>query len=223
MKMRKNFTKELNQSTGIKERQHLKHRTGIIKEYIEDRNKEIRGIKVKKIAEQIRSNIKNGAKIRRTITSEEQQAEITVTEFMKEQIKEKRETIIESMVEKEINKMKRNRPGWPGWKAEWIKEGGEEMAKSLVVLFNRIEEEGEISKLWQLTTIKSVRKKGNQGKLSESQRGLFMVNVVSKVYRRVKKTQNKKIQKNMNQMQCAGRMRKSTMDNNECHHREKKN
>ena len=35
---------------------------------------------------------------------------------------------------------------WLGWKAEWIKEGEKEMAKSLAVLFNRIEEEGEISK-----------------------------------------------------------------------------
>ena len=118
------------------------------------------------------------------------------------------------MVKKEINKMKRKKAGDRlGWKAEWIKEGGKEMAKSLAVLFNRIEEEGEISKLWQLTTIKSVRKKGNQDKLSESQRGLFMVNVVSKVYERVKKTQNEKIHKNINQIQCTGRTQRSTMDN----------
>ena len=56
------------------------------------------------------------------------------------------------------------------------------MAKRLAVLLNRIEEEGGMPKQWQLTTTKSVRKKGNQGKLSESQRGLFMVHVVSKVY-----------------------------------------
>ena len=56
------------------------------------------------------------------------------------------------------------------------------MAKRLPVLFNRIEEEGEIPKQLQLTTIKLVRKKENQDKLSESQRGLFMVNVVSKFY-----------------------------------------
>ena len=43
------------------------------------------------------------------------------------------------------------------------------MAKPLAVLFNRIEEEGEIPKQLQLTTIKLVRKKGNQEKLSESQ------------------------------------------------------
>ena len=71
------------------------------------------------------------------------------------------------------------------------------MAKIPAVLFNRIEEEGEIPKQWQLTTIKSVRKKGNQDKLSESQRGLFMVNIVSKVYQRVKKTQNEKLHKNI--------------------------
>ena len=63
MKMRKSLGKELNQSTNIEERQHLKDRIRMIKEHIVDRNKEIRGIKVKKSAEQIRSNIDNGVKI----------------------------------------------------------------------------------------------------------------------------------------------------------------
>ena len=58
------------------------------------------------------------------------------------------------------------------------------MAKGLAVLLNRIEE-GEIPKQWHLTTIKSLRKKGNQGILSESQRRLFKMNVVSKVYERI--------------------------------------
>ena len=87
------------------------------------------------------------------------------------------------------------------------------MAKPLAVLFNRIEEDGEIRKQLQLTTIKLVREKGNQDKLSESQRGLFMVNVVSKFYERVKKTQNEKIHKNMNQIQCTGRTQRLTIDN----------
>ena len=59
MKMRKNLRKELNQSRDIKERQHLKDRIRIIKEHKVDRNKESRGKKVNKIAEQIRSNITN--------------------------------------------------------------------------------------------------------------------------------------------------------------------
>ena len=63
MKMRKNLRKELSQSTDTKKRQHLKDRIRTIKEHIVDRNKEIRGIKVKKIAEQVRLNISNVAKI----------------------------------------------------------------------------------------------------------------------------------------------------------------
>ena len=41
-----------------------------------------------------------------------------------------------------------------GWKAEWIKEGGEEMVKSLYILFNRIKTESQITKKWKLTTVR---------------------------------------------------------------------
>ena len=43
-----------------------------------------------------------------------------------------------------------------GWKAEWIKEGGEEIIKSLCILFNRIKTENQIPILEQLTTVKSI-------------------------------------------------------------------
>ena len=56
------WRKDFNQLTGIKEVQHLKDKIRIIKEHIVDRNKEIRGIKVKKIAEQVRSNVNNRTK-----------------------------------------------------------------------------------------------------------------------------------------------------------------
>lgn len=55
------------------------------------------------------------------------------------------------------------------------------MVKIQSVLFNWIEEEDAVPKQCELTT-KSVRKKGNQEKLRENQRGLFMGNVISKVY-----------------------------------------
>ena len=94
-----------------------------------------------------------------------------------------------------------------------LKKGGKEIAKCLAVLFNKIEE-GEIPKQWQLKKVrKSVRKKENQRKLSESQRGLFMVNVVSKDYEKVKNTQKEKVHKNMKQMQCVSRIERSIMDN----------
>ena len=82
-------------------------------------------------------------KTKQAITSEEQQAKIKVekqfTEIMKEEINKKRERITENMVKKKINKMKRKKAR-DCWKAECIKqggEGGEEMAESLAVLFNR--------------------------------------------------------------------------------------
>ena len=53
----------MNQPRDVKERQHLKDRIRIIKEHIIGRNIEIRGIKVKKIEEQIRSNINNETKV----------------------------------------------------------------------------------------------------------------------------------------------------------------
>ena len=35
-----------------------------------------------------------------------------------------------------------------GWKAEWIKEGGEAMVKILYILLNRIKIENQITKQW---------------------------------------------------------------------------
>ena len=68
------------------------------------------------------------------ITSEEKQAEIKVgkqfTEIMKEKINEKRETVTENMVEKEIKKMKRKKAGdLLGLRAEWIKLGNYKISK----------------------------------------------------------------------------------------------
>ena len=69
-----------------------------------------------------------------------------------------------------------------GWKAEWIKEGGKEMVKSLYILFNRIKTENKIPKLWQLTTVKSIHKGGVTENIQENQRQIFLVNTVSKIY-----------------------------------------
>ena len=66
---------------------------------------------------------------------------------------------------------------------------GKEMAKSPAVLFFIEYKNTEIPKQWQLTTIKSVRKKKNW-ELSDNHRGLFKLNVVSKITERAKKTQN---------------------------------
>ena len=103
-------------------------------------------------------------------------------EILNEETNERRKGITEIMVEKEIKKMKRKKTrDLLSWKAESIKDGVYKMVKIQSVLFNWIEEEDEVPKQFELTT-KSVRKKGNQEKLRENQRGLFMGNVISKVY-----------------------------------------
>ena len=91
------------------------------------------------------------------------------------------------MVKKAISTMKKRKAGDKvGWKAEWLIEGGDEMIKSLEILYNRIEQEKIISKEWQQVMIKSVDKKGSGEELSKNQRGLFLVNIVSKVYEKIK-------------------------------------
>ena len=49
------------------------------------------------------------------------------------------------MVKNALDKMKNKKAGdSSNWKAEWLKEAGKEMVKSMVTLYNRIEEEGKI-------------------------------------------------------------------------------
>ena len=69
-----------------------------------------------------------------------------------------------------------------GWKAEWINKGGEEMVKSLYILFNSIKTETQIPKQRQLTTAGSIQKDGVKESIQENQRGIFLVNIVSKIY-----------------------------------------
>ena len=87
------------------------------------------------------------------------------------------------MVKKAIAKLKNKITGDRlGWRAECLKERGEEIVKSLSILFNRIEREQRALIQWKQTTIKSLYKGGNKANISESQKGIFLVNITSKVY-----------------------------------------
>ena len=93
------------------------------------------------------------------------------------------ESITDQMVKKAIAKLKNKKASDRlGWRAEWLKEGGEEIVKSLSILFNRIEREQRTLMQWRQTTIKSIYKGGSKANISESQRGIFLVNIISKVY-----------------------------------------
>ena len=51
------------------------------------------------------------------------------------------------MIKKAIRRIKNKKAADRlGWKAGWIKEGGEEMVECLYILFNRMKTENQISK-----------------------------------------------------------------------------
>ena len=99
-----------------------------------------------------------------------------------------------------------------GWKAKWIKRR-EVMVNSLYILFNRIKTENQIPKQWQMTTVKSIHKGGFKENIQENQRGIFLMNAVSKIYESALKIQNENKNENMSQMQTAGRKQRSAVDN----------
>ena len=104
------------------------------------------------------------AETRQSETAEETQIDFKVEkEFQKitNRQEDKKERITEIIIRKAIRRMKNKKAADRlGWKAEWIKEGGEEMVKGLYILFNRIKTKNQIPNQWQLMTLKSMHKGG---------------------------------------------------------------
>ena len=83
-----------------------------------------------------------------TVTIAEERVKKEFESIMKQK-NDRREKIAFTMVKKAISTMKKRKAGDKvGWKAEWLIEGGDEMIKSLEILYNRIEQEKIISKEW---------------------------------------------------------------------------
>ena len=75
------------------------------------------------------------------------------------------------------------------WKNDVIKEGGNEMAESLVKIMNKVDQQKLIPQEWQIMEIKAIPKTGIQSQMG-NKRGLFLTNNVSKVYETVVKNRN---------------------------------
>ena len=118
------------------------------------------------------------------------------------------------MVKKAIAKLKNKKASDRlEWRAESLKEGEEEIVKSLSILFNRIEREQRTLTQWRQTTIKSIYKGGNKINISESQRMIILVNIISKVYELVKIMQNGKHYSKVSEIQAAGWKERFAIDN----------
>ena len=181
-----------------------------MKEHITDKIKESRGNQIKRIADSFSNNIDNGRKIsevKRKVkrkdetphlitNSEENNLNNLQEEKIEQDVNKKiqknvddehnveRKTITQLEVKKAILKMKNKKSGDRSrWKAEWLKEGGDDMIESLTTIFNRVLEEGQIPLQWRETSIKSLYKGGgSKEKFQESQRGVFIINILSKAY-----------------------------------------
>ena len=169
------------------------------------------------ILEEYKKYYENLLKTRQSETAEETQIQCIVEkEFQQITNRQggKRERITEIIIRKAIGRMKNKKAADRlGWKTEWIKEGGEEMVKSLCILFNRIKTGNQIPKQWQLTTVKSIYKGGVEENIQENQREIFLVNAVSKIYESALKIQNENKNKNVSQIQTAGRKQLLSVDN----------
>ena len=152
-------------------------------------------------------------------TDEEKQAE-EITERRFQEIKsiainsQQLKTITTEEVLQAVKEIKIGKAGdRQGWRAEWIKYGGEEMIRCLTILFNQMEKELSIPNQWKDISITSIQKTSQGSKLNDTQRGLFITNIVSKIYEKVKKINNTASFQNISPMQMAGKKHRSTMDN----------
>ena len=95
------------------------------------------------------------------------------------------EEITETRIRKAIRRTKNKKAvDRLGWAAECVK-GGEEMVKSLYIyiLFNRIKTENQIPKQLPLTKVKGIHKGQVKENIQENQRGIILVNTISKIYK----------------------------------------
>ncbi len=81
-----------------------------------------------------------------------------------------------------LKKMKRRKAmDDKGWNNELMKDGGDEMEKSIELMINAVLSEEVIPDEWNSMLIKSTHKKGEKS-LMKNKRGLFLTNVVSKAF-----------------------------------------
>ena len=149
-------------------------------------------------------------------TLEGKQREIEINETFESILKianyqDKRTIDIQNIIDA-VKQLKRRKAGdRDGWQNEMILEGGTEMNYSILHMFNQILEDQKIPSQWKEMTIKSIHKKGSK-LLMENRRGLFLTNILSKLFERVlENVTREEIQ--MSQYQSGGQRKRGTCDN----------
>ena len=151
-------------------------------------------------------------------TEEEKNQEDFIEEVFKKimLIAEKRPTRYTTMDEMQaaVKELKRKKSkDKSGWNNDFVIETGEEMLECLLALVNKIEERREIPKDWNEVRIKTVHKKGSV-LLLDNKRGLFLTDILSKIYEKVEKNRNQeKIADYVSDLQTGGTKERATVDN----------
>ena len=131
------------------------------------------------------------------------------------QIAEQKETILTKReeVSRAVEKLKRKKcKDRTGWNNEIILESGEDMIDSLTAMMNRMEIERTSPKQWSEMKVKAISKIGS-ALLMDDKRGLFISDVISKVYETVMKNRNEeKILNYISDFQNGGVKKRSPGD-----------
>ncbi len=99
-----------------------------------------------------------------------------------------------------------------GWSNAIVVKGGEEMALSLLKIINAVDKKMILPDEWSKMKIRVTDKKGSK-LLMKNKRGLFLTNIISKIYERVVKNRNEEESKQKRSPWQMAQKRRSTTDN----------
>ena len=128
---------------------------------------------------------------------------------------EKSKKLKKEDIKKNIKKLKnKNTCDAQGWCNKMLKNGGSDIEDSLEIILNEIEEDEIIPNEWAELIIKSIYKgKGNILDM-ENRRGIFITNIISKLYEKIKLEENNvQLNKGISKYQCGCQKGRSTVDN----------
>ena len=116
------------------------------------------------------------------------------------------------IVNETIRELKEKKSGdrdW--WRNELVKNGGEEMEKSIAIIAEKVIGGMQIPDEFNVMTIFATHKKNSKLKM-KNKRGLFLTNVISKIIERIIKKRNVD-EKRADEMQNGGKRRRAPIDN----------
>lgn len=143
----------------------------------------------------------------------EKRVEVKLEDIIKEGQKQEPLLYTEKEIKKIINTLKRKKAqDSMGWKNEMIMDGGEEMVKSITIMFNRLSKENKTPRQWENMEIKSIFKNKGSKMDVKNRRGIFLTSVLSKLYEKaiMERTQN---EVKTSSYQNGGKKGRSTKDN----------